>query len=220
MLQVGKAEQRKRKRQTADVVVEERRTGQCCANIDQATEFRNYIQNLMKQFKKHIQKGKQVKKYLLEMIHNVREACMNMRYPGMEFDPEKTVQMISDLSFKMWRAMLSGVEFVDRNDMKEANTKCNANIMMSDRSNKDLGQIARSTIDPLPVAQRNDCKQILRCLIKHNTEAHKSAAKAGKELMALLDYFPISTWLQVVAKVTTRPLIYVQMPEVVKIVKQ
>ena len=47
----------------------------------------------------------------------------------------------------------------------------------------------------------------------------KSAAKAGKELMALLEYFPISAWLQV-ADVMTRPLIYVQVPDVVEIVKQ
>ena len=45
-------------------------------------------------------------------------------------------------------------------------------MVMLDRSNKDVGQIARATIDTLPVAQRNDCKQILRHLIKHNTEAH------------------------------------------------
>ena len=37
--------------------------------------------------------------------------------------------------------------------------------------------------------------------------------------MALLDYFPISAWLQV-ADATARPLIYVQVPEVVEIVKQ
>ena len=43
--------------------------------------------------------------------------------------------------------------------------------------------------------------------------------KAGKELEALLDYFPISAWLQV-ADATTRPLVYVQVPEVVEIVKQ
>ena len=48
--------------------------------------------------------------------------------------------------------MLSGVEFVDRNDMKEANTKRNTNIVTSDRSNKDVGQIARSTLDSLPTA--------------------------------------------------------------------
>ena len=115
--------------------------------------------------------------------------------------------------------MLSGVEFADRNDMKEANTRRNANIVTSDRSNKDAGQVARSTIDNLPTAQRNDCKQILRHLIKHNTEAHQSAAKADRELMALLEYFPISAWLQVVDGMT-RPLVYVQVPDVVEIVKQ
>ena len=151
------------------------------------------------------------------MIQDVREACMNMRYPGMDFNPEEIVPTISDPSFKAWRAMLSGVEFADRNDMKEANTRGNANIVTSDRSNKDAGQVARSTIDSLPTAQRNDCKQILRRLIKHNTEAHESAAKAGKELMALLEYFPISAWLQV-ADATTRPLVYVQVPEVVEVI--
>ena len=38
--------------------------------------------------------------------------------------------------------MLSGIEFADRNDMKEANMKCNANIVTLDRSNEDAGQIA------------------------------------------------------------------------------
>ena len=137
----------------------------------------------------------------------------------MDFNPEEIVSTISDPSFKAWRAMLSGVEFVDRNDMKEANTKRNANIVTSDRSNKDAGQIAQSTLDSLPTAQRNDYKQIVSCLIKHNMEAHESAAKAGKELMALLEYFPILAWLQV-ADAMTRPLIYVQVPEVVEIVKQ
>ena len=137
----------------------------------------------------------------------------------MDFNPEEIVPTISDPSFKALQAMLSGVEFADRNDMKEANTRCNVNIVTSDRSNKDAGQVARSTINNLPTAQRNDCKQILRRLIKHNTEAHESAAKAGKESMALLEYFPISAWLQV-ADVMTRPLVYVQVPEVVEIVKQ
>ena len=76
-----------------------------------------------------------------------------------------------------------------------------------------------ATIDSLPVAQWNDCKLILKRLIKHNTEAHESAAKAGKELGVLLEYFPISAWLQV-ADVTTRPLIYVQVPEVKEIINQ
>ena len=76
----------------------------------------------MKQFKEHIRKGKQVKKYLLKMIQDVREACMNMQYPGMDLDPEEIVPTISDPSFKACRAMLSGVEFADRDDMKEANT--------------------------------------------------------------------------------------------------
>ena len=71
----------------------------------------------------------------------------------------------------------------------------------------------------MPTAQRNNCKRILRHLIKHNTEAHESAAKVGRKLMALLDYFPISAWLQV-ADAMTRLLIYMQVPQVVEIVKQ
>ena len=116
-----------------DVIVEERRTvGQHCANVDQATEFRKYIQDLMKTFEENVKKGKQVKKCLIEMIQDVREVCMNMRYPGMDFNPEEIVPTISDLSFKAWRTLLSGVEFADRNDMKEANTKHNANIVTLD----------------------------------------------------------------------------------------
>ena len=143
-LQTGKAEQRKWKRQTkvADVVEERRTVGQRCANVDQATEFCKYIRDLMKTFEEHVRAGKRVKKYLLETIQDVREACMNMRYPGMDFNPEEIVPTISVPSFKAWRAMLSGVEFADRNDMKEANTRRNANIVTSDRSNKDAGQVA------------------------------------------------------------------------------
>ena len=173
----------------------------------------------MKNFEENVKKGKQVKKYLTEMIQDVREACTNMRYPGMDFNPEEIVPTISVPSLKAWRAMMNGVEFADRNDMKEATTKRNANIVTSDCSNKDAGQIARSTLDSLPMAQRNDCKQMLQHLMKYNMEAHEAAAKAAKELMGLLDYFPISAWLQVV-DATTRPLIYVQVPEVVEIVKQ
>ena len=104
MLQTGKAEQRKRKRQTkvADVVEERRTIGQCCSNVDKATEFRKFIRDLMKTFEEHVRAGKQVKKYLLEMIQDVREACMNMRYPGMDFNLEEIVPTISDLSFKIW----------------------------------------------------------------------------------------------------------------------
>ena len=141
------------------------------------------------------------------------------RYPGMDFNPEEIVKTISDPSFKAWQAMLNGVEYVDRNDLKEANTKWNVNIVTSDRSNKDAGQVARATLDSLPTAQKNDCKQMLKQLVKHNTEAYESAAKAGRELMGLLEYFPISSWLQV-ADATTRPLVYVQVLEVVEIVKQ
>ena len=141
-LQTGKVEQRKRKRQTkvADVVEERRTVGQRCANVNQATEFCKYIHDLMKTFEEHVRAGKQVKKYLLKMIQDVREACMNMWHPGMDFNPEEIVPTISDLSFKAWRAMLSRVEFADRNDMKEANTRRNANIVTSDRSNKDTGK--------------------------------------------------------------------------------
>ena len=107
-LQTGKAEQRKRKRPTSHAdMVERRTTGQCCAYVDQATEFRKYIRHLMKTFEEHVRKGKQVKKYLLKMIGDVREVCMNMQYPGMDFDPEEIVPTISDLSFKAWQAMLS-----------------------------------------------------------------------------------------------------------------
>ena len=80
MLQTGKVEQRKQKRLTAVAKSKgERRTiGQCCANVDQATKFHKYIRDVMKIFEEHVRKGKQVKKYLLEMIQDVREACMNM----------------------------------------------------------------------------------------------------------------------------------------------
>ena len=221
-LQKGRAEQRKKKlvMKSADVeVMEERRTGQRCANIEQASEFRKYIRDLVKEFETHVVKGKQVKKYLVDLIEDVQEACINMKYPGMDFDMEEIVTTFSDPSFKAWRAKISGVKFTDKNDLKEANTKHSSNIITSDRSGKDAGQIAREILDNLLTAQKNDCKQILRRLIKHNTEAHESAMKAGQELVALLDYFPISAWLQV-ADAMTRPLVYVQVPEVVEIVKQ
>ena len=123
-LQKGRAEQRKKKSVTksADVeVMEERRTGQRCANIEEALEYRKYIRDLVKEFETHVAKGKQVTR--------------------------KT------------------------------------NIVTSDRSGKDAGQIAREILDNLPTAQKNDCKHrsILRRLIKHNMEAHESAMKAGKE---------------------------------------
>ena len=183
------------------------------------TEFRKYIKGIIKAFEEQVKKGKQVKKYLVDMIDDVREACMNMRYPGMNFDPEEIVSTISDLSFKAWQAMLKGVEYADKNDLKEANTKRSANIVTSDRSNKDASQIAQSAMDNLQGAWKNDCKQMLKRLIKYNTKAHESAAKASKELMGLLDYLPLSAWLQV-ADATTRPLVYVQVPEVVEIVKE
>ena len=59
----------------------------------------------------------------------------------------------------------------------------------------------------------------MKRLIKHNTEAHESAAKVGMELMALLDYLPIPQWLQV-ADAMTRPLVYVQVPEVAEIINE
>ena len=65
----------------------------------------------------------------------------------------------------------------------------------------------------------HNCKQMLKCLIKYNTEAYESAAKVGREFLGLLEYFPISAWLQV-ADAIMRPLVYVQEPEVVEIVRQ
>ena len=47
---------------------------------------------------------------------------------------------------------------------------------------------------------------MLKRLVKHNTEAHESTAKVGRELMGLLEHFPISSWLQV-ADAMKRPLI-------------
>ena len=201
-LQTGKADQRKQKKLVAksadvEVIMEERQTGQKCANIKQALEFRKYIRDLMKEFEKHVMKGKQVKKYLVDLIEDMKEACINMKYPGMDFEAEDIVPTFSDPSFKAWKAKLNGVNFADRNDLKETNTKHSSNIVTSDRSGKDARQVARTTLDSLPTVQRNDCKQILKRLVRHNMEAHKSAMKAGKELGALLDYFPISAWLQV-----------------------
>ena len=173
-LQAGKPEERKRKKPVAvaknkqtdpDVMVMEERprgAGQRCANVDRGTKFRKYIRDVMKTFEGHVKKGKQVKKYLLEMIEDVRGACMNIRYLGMDFDPEEIVQTISDLSFKAWQTLLSGVEYADRNDMKEAIMKWNVNIVTSDRSNKDAGQVAQATLDNLLTAQRNDCKLMLK----------------------------------------------------------
>ena len=111
-LQKGRAEQWKKKSVTksADVeVMEERRTGQRCANIEQALEFRKYIRDLVKEFQTHVAKGKQVKKYLVDLIEDVREACFNMKYPGMDFDAEEIVTTFSDPSFKAWRAKISSV---------------------------------------------------------------------------------------------------------------
>ena len=114
---------------------------------------------------------------------------------------------------------MKGVQFADRNDLKEVNTRRNANMVTSDRQNKDVSAIAQRVIDNLQRAQKIDCKQMLKRVVKYNTEAHESAAKAGKELMAVLDYLPISAWLQV-ANATTRPLVYVQVPEVAEIINE
>ena len=92
-------------------------------------------------------------------------------------------------------------------------------MVSSDRCNKDAGQIAQATLDKLPTAQRNDCKQILKRLIKYNMEAYESTAKVGRELMSLLEYFAISAWLQV-ADATMRLLVYIQVLEVVEIIRQ
>ena len=115
--------------------------------------------------------------------------------------------------------MMKGVEFANPENLKEVTERQMAKIIKSDRSNNDASQAARKEMDKLPMAQRNDCKQTLKRLLKHNTEAHESAAKAGKELMALLEYLPISIWLEV-ADATTRLLVYVQEPEVVEIVRE
>ena len=136
-LQKEKADERRKKSvrrskdTDADVTIAEmlRGTGQWCANMGQATEFRNYIKSVMKTFKEHVRKGKQIKKYLVEMIQDVHEACMNMRYPGMNFDPEEIVSTFLDLSCKAWQAMLKEVEYADRNDLKEANARKTANIL-------------------------------------------------------------------------------------------
>ena len=182
---------------SADVEVrEERRTGQRCVNIEQASEFRKYIRDLVKEFETHVAKGKQVKKYLVDLIKDIQEACFNMKYPGMDFEAEEIVTTFSDPSFKAWRAKISGVRFADRNDLKEATTKHSSNIVISDRSGKDVqDKLQERYWISYQQLRRTDCKQILKRLVKHNTEAHESAVKAGKELEALLDYFPISAWL-------------------------
>ena len=73
-LQQEKVEQRRKKsvskRTESDVIIAEipKGTGQQCANMGQATEFRNYIKSVMKNFEERIKKGKQVKKYLIIII--------------------------------------------------------------------------------------------------------------------------------------------------------
>ena len=122
-LQKGKAAERKgtRKDKESNIIAEKPKgTGQKCANVGQATEFRDYIKSLMKIFEQRVQEGKQVKKYLTEMIDDIWEACMNMRYPGMEFDPEDIVITFLDPTCKAWQAMMKGIEFVGRKNLKEA----------------------------------------------------------------------------------------------------
>ena len=53
-------------------------------------------------------------------------------------------------------------------------------------------------METLQRVDRMDVKQMLKRLVKHITESHESTAKAGKELMGLLDYLPLQVWLQVV----------------------
>ena len=60
---------------------------------------------------------------------------------------------------------------------------------------------------------------MLKNLVKYNTEAYESAVKAGKELMGLLDYLPVSVWLEV-ADTMTQPLVFVQVLEVVEIINE
>ena len=130
-----------------EVIMEERRTGQKCANIKQALEFQKYIRDLIKEFEKHAMKGKQVKKYLVDLIEDMKEACINIKYPGMDFKAKDIMPTFSDPSFKAWKAKLNGVQFADRNDLKEANTKHSSNIVTSDRSGKNTRQVARTILD-------------------------------------------------------------------------
>ena len=108
----------------------------------------------------------------------------------MDFEVEEIVTTFSDPSFKAWRAKISGVRFADRNHLKEAATKHSSNIVTSDRSGKDAGQVTREILDKLPIAQKNDCKQILKRLVKLNMEAHESAVKAARNWKHFLIIFP------------------------------
>ena len=45
------------------------------------------------------------------MIEDVRQACENMHYPGMNFKPESLVDTFMDLVFKAWQAKMKGMEF-------------------------------------------------------------------------------------------------------------
>ena len=78
-------------------------------NIEQASEFRKYIRDPVKEFEIHVAKGKQVKKYLVDLIEDIQEACINMKYPGMDFDAEEIVTTFPDPSFKAWRAKIQAV---------------------------------------------------------------------------------------------------------------
>ena len=107
VLQEGKVDERnkevqRKKKEESFGIGKPKGTGQRCANIGQAKEFCAYIKNLMKNFQERVKEGKQVKKYFKEMIDDVHEACMNMRYPGMDFDPEEIVTMFLDPSCKAW----------------------------------------------------------------------------------------------------------------------
>ena len=81
------------------------------------------------------------------MIDDVCEACMNMRYRGMDFNPEEIVNTFLDPTCKVWQAMMKGVEFTDPENLKEVTERQTAKIIKSDRSNKDASQAARREMD-------------------------------------------------------------------------
>ena len=87
------------------------------------------------------------------MIEDIHEACQNMNYPGMTFDPEEVVNTFLDPSFKAWQAHTKGVQYADKNDLKEANTRRNVNLVKSNRTNKDAKQSVQQVIDALQPAQ-------------------------------------------------------------------
>ena len=136
-----------------DLPMEQRTKGYRCSNVKEVTEFWKYIKGLMKNFQGHIRKGKQVKKYLMELINDMHEACQNMNYPGMTFDAEEIITAFLDPSFKAWQVYMKGVRYADRNDLKEANTRRNVNLITSDQSNKDATEAAKRALDNLERAQ-------------------------------------------------------------------